>query len=425
MRKFLPLLGLLFCALSVQAQTPTISPLNPVLQPGGTQTFTVLTNPGTGGTWSCANTSNGGACLGSINSGTGVYTAPATYAACTSLGGYQLLPCDHIFNTRIDSLAVDSGGATLNIASIARVSGQATITLSGACSPHCFVQAINTPFTVAGVTDSSFNCPALSCTSTGYDGNDMHLGYANAGADTSSSGGTVFIPYASGMGSAAVNFLGSFPYNYVDGTTPTDTLSFYYTPSANGTFQSPQWPQANIQQSWFGALADENADHHLITIDTRNGNIGERYQYFAQAPAGPCTVGNTGGTSGTCSITSTNTSSGFQRMAAVGGKQIEFGSFTGADTYMNGSFVLTAATTNSVTFNITHGAATTSTSGQVTAAAGGGKACAIAGTCNSASGFQYVYSDYTLPVNGTTAASNAIAPPVLKIEDMVQACENG
>jgi hypothetical protein len=88
------------------AQTPTISPLNPAVNQGATQTFTVTANPGTGGTWTCTS------CAGSINSSTGVYTAPSSVTAQQSLGGYQLLPNNHIFNTDISALSVNGSNTT-------------------------------------------------------------------------------------------------------------------------------------------------------------------------------------------------------------------------------------------------------------------------------------------------------------------------
>ena len=43
---------------------------------------------------------------------TGLYNAPATVAAQQSIGGYQLLPNNDIFNTRIDSLPINSNSAS-------------------------------------------------------------------------------------------------------------------------------------------------------------------------------------------------------------------------------------------------------------------------------------------------------------------------
>ena len=46
--------------------------------------------------------------LGTIDEKTGVYTAPSSVNARLSYGGCQVLPNNHVFNTRIDSLPVDS-----------------------------------------------------------------------------------------------------------------------------------------------------------------------------------------------------------------------------------------------------------------------------------------------------------------------------
>jgi hypothetical protein len=80
---------------------------------GGTTNFTETA--GDSGTWSCAGTDSSGnptTCRGSLNPSTGVYTAPAVVNAQQSVGGYQLLPNNHIFNTRVDSLPVNPNSAT-------------------------------------------------------------------------------------------------------------------------------------------------------------------------------------------------------------------------------------------------------------------------------------------------------------------------
>ncbi|PYU24763.1 MAG: hypothetical protein DMG30_07670 [Acidobacteria bacterium] len=65
-----------------------------VVNQGKTMQFTATD----AGSWTCPS------CAGSINSATGLYTAPASVTAQQTQGGYQLLPNNHIFNTRIDSL---------------------------------------------------------------------------------------------------------------------------------------------------------------------------------------------------------------------------------------------------------------------------------------------------------------------------------
>jgi hypothetical protein len=174
-----------------------ISPSFPVVKQGASITFTCVSNCGTGGTWSCPG------CAGSIDSSTGVYTAPATVTAKQSAGGYQLLPNNHIFNTRIDSLPVNADSATWIAAS----------------------------------------------------------------------------------GTVPFNYLPSFPLNYANGSTPTESEVFAYTPANNGTFQIPAFPYAKIETGWLSARQYNpfNADHHFIVIDSTTGNLQEMYQYY---PAG-------------------------------------------------------------------------------------------------------------------------------------------
>src|ERR1700688_1082722 len=82
------------------------------------------------------------------------------------------------------------------------------------------------------------------------------------------------------MGTIPINYLAAFPINYADGSTPTDNMVLYYTPANNGTYQTPQWPNANIQGGWFDARAMANGDHHMIVIDTNTGNLNERSKLF-------------------------------------------------------------------------------------------------------------------------------------------------
>ena len=89
-----------------------ISPsVPPTVNQGATFQFTANAT----GTWSCSGTDSSGvstACKGNINPMTGLYNAPATVAAQQSIGGYQLLPNNDIFNTRIDSLPINSNSAS-------------------------------------------------------------------------------------------------------------------------------------------------------------------------------------------------------------------------------------------------------------------------------------------------------------------------
>ncbi len=73
----------------------------PVVNQGTTFQFTANVPV----TWSCPG------CAGSIDPSTGVYAAPAVVNSQQSYGGCQLLPNDHVYNTRIDSLPVNPNSA--------------------------------------------------------------------------------------------------------------------------------------------------------------------------------------------------------------------------------------------------------------------------------------------------------------------------
>lgn len=336
--RYLILIASLFIASVAFAQTPVISPLNPVVALAGTRQFSCASGNCSGATYACANASNGGTCFGSVTAG-GLYTAPSTGTASQSLGGYQLLPNDHIFNTRVDGLALRSDSATL--------------------MTH--------------------------------------------------------------VGSTAMSILPEYPVNYVNGSTPTDVISFEFTSTNNGTYQVPQWPSVGIENGWFDALVrNYNNDHHINTIDTTNGNLGEIYNYFAQAVLTSCTVNASN--SATCAMTPSKTSSGFSNPNGVG-LSIQIGGFTGGDTYLNTTSTITSATATSITFPLTHAAASTSTTGVVSRDANGG-ACAT-GTCNSQSGLKYTYADYVLPANGSSEAAGVeIEPLVLRSQEFVNAVNN-
>jgi hypothetical protein len=91
-----------------------------------------------------------------------------------------------------------------------------------------------------------------------------------------------------GAGSVPLNYLPGFVANYVDASTPTQSMVFYYTPSNNGIYQIPAYPDIKIESGYFNATQYNpfNNDHHLITLDTTNGTIQEMYQFY---PAGTAT----------------------------------------------------------------------------------------------------------------------------------------
>ncbi|MGH9678800.1 MAG: Ig domain-containing protein, partial [Candidatus Acidiferrales bacterium] len=275
-----------------QANAPVIGPAIPVVNQGASLTFTCTANCGTGGTWSVSGTDSRGnpaTAAGSIDPATGVYTAPSRVTAQQSYGGYQLLPNNHIFNTRIDSLPVSSGGSKLTIAAsptgAVRKSGTATITLKPAIQ-----LAVGTPVTVSGVADTSFD-GTVTVLSWGC-GNTCFT-YANAGPDATSGGGTMFVPYASAMGSIGMNYLLDIPVNYVDGSTPTVDEIFHYTPANKGPFQIPAYPGQRIQCGYFSLVTV--CDKHLWTIDETDGMFQEVYGPTAPGgiPSCPtCTAGS-------------------------------------------------------------------------------------------------------------------------------------
>jgi len=189
--------------------------INPSIPPAVNQGTTFQFTANAAGTWSCSGTDSSGAatdCQGSIDPFTGLYTAPATVTAQQSVGGYQFLPNNHVFNTRIDSFPVNSNSSS----------------------------------------------------------------------------------WISGSGSQSIKYyeIGK-PINYTDGSTPTQSAVFYYTPANNGTFQIPAFPgvfptEARIEGGWIGAQTNQNSDHHLLTIDTTTGNMQDMYQYYTVGLNGLC-----------------------------------------------------------------------------------------------------------------------------------------
>ena len=93
---------------------PTYPVITPAVPPAVNQGAPFQFQADAAGAWSCSGTDASGAvtaCRGSIDPRTGLYTAPATVSAQQSYGGFQVLPNNHIFNTRIDSLPVNANSA--------------------------------------------------------------------------------------------------------------------------------------------------------------------------------------------------------------------------------------------------------------------------------------------------------------------------
>lgn len=110
MKKIL-FLGSLFISGIAWAVPPVVSPSTPIVNQGGTIQFTA----DAAGSWACSGTTSTGgvkACSGSINSGTGLYTAPSSVTAQHIYAGMQILPNNHVYNVRIDSLPVHALNAT-------------------------------------------------------------------------------------------------------------------------------------------------------------------------------------------------------------------------------------------------------------------------------------------------------------------------
>lgn len=83
--------------LSVTCATATAGGTAQCTASGGTSPYTYSVSAGSG----------------SINSSSGVYTAPSTVEVKQKVGPCQLLPPDHIYNTRIDALPVHASSSTI------------------------------------------------------------------------------------------------------------------------------------------------------------------------------------------------------------------------------------------------------------------------------------------------------------------------
>jgi hypothetical protein len=163
----------------------------PAVNQGTTFKFTANTAV----TWSCPG------CAGTIDPD-GTYHAPQSVKARHSYGGFQVLPNNHILNTRIDSLPVNPNSAV----------------------------------------------------------------------------------WTAGAGSIPINYLSGNPINYVNSSTPTQNMVFFYTPANNGPFQVPAYPGARMESGWF-TPPFSGVDRHLFAIDTTSGIFQEMYNYFPSAAA--------------------------------------------------------------------------------------------------------------------------------------------
>ena len=61
-------------------------------------------------------------------------------------------------------------------------------------------------------------------------------------------------------------------------------MVFKYTPTNNSLFRIPELiPYARIENGWLNATTYNplsTNDHHLVTINTSNGDLQEQYEYY-------------------------------------------------------------------------------------------------------------------------------------------------
>jgi hypothetical protein len=294
--------------------TPRITPaytLNGMTVVTGGQTIQFASKDA--GTWACSGTNGSGgavACAGSINSGTGLYTAPATITAQHADYGLQILPNNHVYNVRVDSLPVDSNAkSTVSITSspTGAVRSGNVVTITTTTAPPLPGYQIGQPATIAGVTDNSFN-GTFPISSIPGGCSSLCFTYSQSGANATSGSGSVSIPWMSLLttGSLSGNSLAydvGFPVNYVNcvagncvSVDPTIAVAvttphqfFYYTNYLNNEpMNLPQFPDAQIESGWLNAQNFGGPDHHLITVSSSNGAIDEFYQFYAAGLNGSC-----------------------------------------------------------------------------------------------------------------------------------------
>src|SRR5882757_3962868 len=259
---------------------PIVTPALPVANQGTTIQFTA----DSAGTWTCAGTNSSGgaaACAGSINSSTGLYTAPASVTANNSYAGFQLLPNNHVYNSRVDSLTADTThGSTFTINTAVRSGNVVTITITSATPPSWFATE---SVVIAGVTDSSFN-GTFPITTVPGGCSGLCFTYAQAAGNASSGSGTVFISWIAGAGTTQLTYLPAFNFNFADGSTPTQSQTFLYTPENNGVFQFPTYPTGKVESGWLQMLATPTiGDQHIDLVDIRNGIFTEFFDPMTPA----------------------------------------------------------------------------------------------------------------------------------------------
>lgn len=270
---------------------PVISPLTPAPFQGQTTQFTCTSNCGTGGTWSVSG-------AGSINSSSGLYTAPASVKAAQTYGGYQFLPNNIIYNTRIDSVGCPS--CTVDTVTTANLDGvmygvyQSGGSITGSAGQTCNV-AYNldgggTGATgVVTLTGTNTIAPGTvifqTAVGTGYHTATVNTATLSSGTATCSGVLSTSAPGSAGgvvAGQYAVNFsTGYIIGNYTNNSTPTENMSFANTPFDNAPFQFLPFPNMRVEGGWYSARnGDQGIDHHIFRISTDTGIAQEQYQYY-------------------------------------------------------------------------------------------------------------------------------------------------
>jgi hypothetical protein len=155
-RSQIALLVILLGGVPASAQVAITPSTAPEVSSGQTIAFKASVLEGGGVTWSCPG------CAGSINSRTGVYTAPSSIHSNQSWGGYQVLPNDHIYNQRIDSLPVNSNSGVW-------IAGAGAVPFSIGNEPSFPINYVNssTPkageiFEYSSMNNGAFQIPPLS-----------------------------------------------------------------------------------------------------------------------------------------------------------------------------------------------------------------------------------------------------------------------
>lgn len=206
-----------------------------------------------------------------------------------------------------------------------------------------------------------------------------------------------------------------FPINFISTAGAQESINFHYTPLNNGTFSVPVFPTGKAEHGWFSALQLTSADHHVVMVDTTAAQLSEFYQYGPNCNATAASV--------TGNVATITCSENPQANEFLVGMSVAVGSFTGADTYFNtASVVLTAVTSTSISYALTHANASASTSGAVTKYAG----TDTTGKMNSSSGIKYYNTDYLVPTNNATdAAGMKLQGLILGLQEFERAYQTG